>query len=82
MKRHEEDGSEEEVPFDVENVMAEIKVAGEDNVLVELLSWCVSAEDAGTMTDAEVKIVMEAVYSFARDKNEGEEARMMEGQGD
>lgn len=74
---------EHEVDFDVEKVMAEIKVATPE--FVPFLAWCAAntSEDnidvdsvQDGLTPEEFNTVVELIYSYSRDKNEEEEAEM------
>lgn len=77
----------EEPDFDSENIMAEIKVATPE--FVPFLAWCAEntnedvdmgcVSDMGEIHPNEFKLVLELVYSYAKDKNDSEETRMIEG---
>lgn len=71
------DGEGNEVSFDIEDIMAEIKVAAPE--LVEFLAWVAGSEEEGQVTEEELHSTLELVYSYAKSKNEDEEERMMDG---
>lgn len=73
----------EEDQFDVEKIMAEIKVAAPE--FVPFLAWCAENTnedvDVGLIQDGQIhpnefNTVAELVYSYSRGKNEDEEAEM------
>lgn len=76
------DGDGREVEFDIESVMAEIKVAAPE--FVPFLAWCAENTegedvDAGQIERHEFQSVLELVYSYSRSKNEDEEERLTGG---
>lgn len=63
---------EEGQPLDIENVMAEIKVAAPE--FLPFLAWCGERVEAGEVTENELMQTLELVYSYSRGKNEDLEA--------
>jgi hypothetical protein len=67
----------EEIEFDIETVMAEIKVASPE--FLPFLAWTAERHEQGEVEEPEMLSVFELVYSYSRGKNEDEEERMMDG---
>lgn len=72
-----EDGNGRKVEFDVEDIMAEIKIATPE--FIPFLVWCTERSEEGEVSADEMRSVFELVYSYAKSKNEDEEAEMMDG---
>ena len=75
----------EDEKFDIENIMAEIKIATPE--FVPFLAWVAgnTFEDSDHQSvpddmfhPDDCQVIIEAVYSYSRAKNEEEEERMMD----